>query len=350
MFSIVEGTYQIKANGNLLANAVPGKIFYLMYTNQEIQLSDGKQNYGFYTHLEIEGEDAESVFQLKPVLPILPSADYDGNLTISISNDRLQLINQLELDKYISGVIEAEGGSNAMPEYYKAQAILIRTYAIRNMFRHAADGFNLCNTEHCQAYKGRSLLNRQILLATKSTDNLVLKNDTGTLIAAPYHSNCGGITSTAQMAWQTNLPCLQEIRDPFCSSGKNYSWTKQISFSTWKRYLEKFGIRTSEIQLKNYSFKSDNRQKYLTVNNIQIPTRKIREDLNLKSSFFSIENNGKELIFKGKGFGHGVGLCQEGAMEMARVGYTYVDILHFYFQQMNIAHVNSPTQFIDNPN
>ena len=72
---------------------------------------------------------------------------------------------------------------------------------------------------------------------------------------------------------------------------------------------------------------------------------RIRDDWNLKSTFFSINADGSTLILKGKGFGHGVGLCQEGAIEMARVGYTCPDILHFYFRNVRVAYykdINKP--------
>ena len=78
------------------------------------------------------------------------------------------------------------------------------------------------------------------------------------------------------------------------------------------------------------------RQKYLDRVSKKIPMKSVREDLGLKSSFFWAEENNTNVIIHGHGYGHGLGLCQEGAMEMARVGYTYVDILMFYFRNLNL--------------
>jgi stage II sporulation protein D len=69
--------------------------------------------------------------------------------------------------------------------------------------------------------------------------------------------------------------------------------------------------------------------------------KEIRSDFNLKSTYFSVEDAGETLIFKGKGFGHGIGLCQEGAIRMAKTGYSYSDIIHYYFKNVNIVNLNS---------
>lgn len=349
VFSIVEGFYQVRCNGHVIMKIQQGEIFYLSADNNNIQFSSGNKKFGGYNKIELEGIAENNTFQLKPVSPLLLSADYDGDLSITYLNSQLQIINHVDLDKYVSGVIEAEGGPNALPEYYKAQAILVRTYAIKNMYRHATEGYNLCSSEHCQAYKGRSMLNRNIYEATHSTGKLVLADRSGELIIAPYHSNCGGITSTADLAWQARLPCLHSVNDPFCSSGKNYSWSKQMNLSAWNNYLESNGIKNVNHSPDGYITRNPIRQKYLKVKNANIAMRKIREDFNLKSSFFAIEKKGNDIVFKGKGYGHGVGLCQEGAMEMARVGYTYIDILHFYYQNVRIiSYHNAGDDVINN--
>ncbi|MFO7655795.1 MAG: SpoIID/LytB domain-containing protein [Bacteroidales bacterium] len=337
VFSVVEGNYNIIGDGNIILNVSQGEIFYLSPENGTLQFTGGDKKFPGFRAISVEKTTEEGVLQLKPVAPLLPSADYDGNLTISLVNGELKIINLVEMDHYIAGVIEAEGGSNAGEEYYKAQAILIRTYALRNMHRHAAQSFNLCSSEHCQAYKGKSLLNRQIYEATHATDNLIITDIGGNLAIAPYHSNCGGITSTSDMVWQRHHYYLLPVSDIFCSKGNNYTWTKKITLTRWKNYLSGYGINTARLTNEAYNIRHPNREKYITINDIPVPTRSIREEFGLKSTFFKIEKAGNEIIFIGKGFGHGVGMCQEGAMEMARMGYTYVDILHYYYQHIEIA-------------
>jgi stage II sporulation protein D len=338
VFSNVKGIYSLYADGTYLLNILPGEIYYATIADNKIQLSNKMQNIGSFSKLETRQADNESAFQLKPVSPVLASADYDGDLILIPSGNYFQIINGIDLEKYVAAVIEAEGGSNAHLEYYKAQAILIRTYAIKNMYRHGAQNYNLCSSVHCQAYKGKSMLNKQIYEAAFSTSGLVLTDKDSNLITAPYHSNCGGLTCSADVAWQKRLPCLISIHDPFCVSGKNSSWSQHVPVDKWTGYLQSNGLNTEGMSIKDYVCKNPGRVKFYTIGNVSIPMKKIRDDFQLKSAYFQISyENGDYLIFKGKGFGHGVGLCQEGAMEMAKAGYTYPDIIHFYFQNVLIC-------------
>ncbi|MBN2213518.1 MAG: SpoIID/LytB domain-containing protein [Bacteroidales bacterium] len=338
VFSVVQGTFDLIADDACLPEIQPGDIFFATIDGNKIHLSSRIKKIGYFSKIEVRHTGHESTFQLKSVSPILASADYDGDLILRTAGNYFQIVNDVDLEKYVAAVIEAEGGANAHPEYYKAQAILIRTYAIKNMYRHGADNYNLCSSVHCQAYKGKSLLNRQIYEATLQTSGMVLTDMSGKLITTPYHSNCGGLTCSAEIAWQTNHPCLVSIRDPFCASGKNHSWSEQIPLDKWTGYLRSKGASISGTYPGDYALENPGRVKLYTFKKTSIPMRKIRDDFDLKSAFFQIiYDNENHIVFKGRGFGHGVGLCQEGAMEMARVGYTYPDIIHFYFQNVLVV-------------
>lgn len=333
VFSVVSGNYSLILNDKIVKNIYPGSIFFVSKNNDQILINDSNEIIGASERIELKGNEINNQFQIKSVLPPTISSDFDGNLILQIVNNRIQIINLVDAEKYITGVVEAEGGSNAMPEYYKAQAVLVRTYMYRNMYRHGADGFNLCNNQHCQAYKGRSMLNNKIYEAVKLTSGLVLTDFSNQLLFAPYHSNCGGITGTSDLVWQNHEPCLQPVKDPFCAAGHNSNWTKKILYSEWVSYLNKNGL--NELFLK-YPFTNETRKKEISNGNSFILLKKIRDDFNLKSTFFSISRVNEYVLFKGKGYGHGVGLCQEGAIEMANVGFTYIDILHFYFRDVLI--------------
>jgi stage II sporulation protein D len=241
------------------------------------------------------------------------------------------------MEKYIAAVIEAEGGNHAESEYYKAQAVLIRTFTIKNLLKHAEEGFNLCDEVHCQAYKGRLTQNPGILSTVKSTEGMVLIDKDSILIMSPFHSNCGGETSLAGLYWQKDLPYLKPVKDPFCVSASNADWKVNIEKEYWIKYID--GIKKSDLDFsqQDFSFTTPHRTKFVSINGLELNLREIREIYNLKSSFLSIEDTGDEIIFKGKGYGHGIGMCQQGAMEMARVGYTWLDIVNFYFHEIRIA-------------
>jgi stage II sporulation protein D len=336
VFTVVKGQYKFSGDGEFYSVFQKDQIFYITIDNGTIQIRDQKKLIGNFKNLDFEGIATENTFQLKPVTPSLASREYDDNLQINLRNRRLLLINKVDMEKYLAGVIEAEGGSEAGIEYYKAQAVLIRTFAINNMFKHATEGFNLCDGVHCQAYKGRSSLNDKIYKAARETAGQVLVDADSNLIFSPFHSNCGGLTNPAGNVWQNNLPYLKSIRDPFCTSSRNARWVKEIPFSEWKQFLEEKGIEVQSV--KDCLFRQDTRKKYYKVgNNSSVTLRDIRNHWHLKSSFFNVEGRQDSVYLAGRGYGHGVGLCQEGAIEMAKVGYVYMDILFFYFSNVHLA-------------
>jgi stage II sporulation protein D len=335
VFTVVEGEYILSGDNRQLALIRKGAIFHIDITGSQLVVNDTLQSYGAYMRLDFSGVSSENVFQIKPVFPSLPSKESDDNLTIGVLDNAMQIVNILGLEKYIPGTVETEGGSNAPDEYYKAQAVIARTFAIKNFHRHAHEGFNLCDGVHCQAYNGKSWLNTKIYAAALFTKNQILVDVNGQPVITAYHANCGGITASASVVWNKDLPYLVPVNDPFCNASPHRNWIKSITIDKWNAYLDqKFALgplTPSAITT------SAGRQKYLDPVNHKLLLTDIREDLKLKSSFFTIEQKNDTLVIRGHGYGHGLGLCQEGAMEMARVGYTYVDILMFYFRGLSLA-------------
>jgi len=333
VFSVVEGEYMLSGDGRLIAVVRKANMFHIEMSGSGIVVSDTLQSYGTYMKLEFKGVSGSNVFQVKPVFPSLPSKESDDNLTVGMRDRALQLINLLDLEKYVPGTVEAEGGSNAPIEYYKAQAIITRTFAVKNFTRHAAQGFNLCDGVHCQSFNGKSHLNRLIYDAVGQTANKILMDETGNPIMTAYHANCGGITCSASMAWNKDLPYLTSIHDPFCDRSPQRDWTKSIPRTDWNKYLSNNGIPAG---LVNLQITGNGRQKYLFPEKQKISLTQVRDDFKLKSSFFTMEESNGTVILRGHGYGHGVGLCQDGAIEMARVGYSFIDILMFYFHGVTL--------------
>jgi stage II sporulation protein D len=298
-----------------------------------LEVHDTAQNFGSFANLSFKNNSGSGVFQVKPVFPSLQARESDDQLEISIVNGFMRLINTLDLEKYIPGTVESEGGATASAEYYKAQAVITRTFAIKNFHRHAHEGFNLCDGVHCQAFNGKSRMNREIYNATRQTENEILTDANGNPVITAFHANCGGLTGKASMIWNMDLDYLAPVADPFCDRSSHRNWTKTLTAAAWKEYLEKKGITEDRII---FPASGTERQKYLDPGNHILLMTEIREDLNLKSSFFQIEHKGDQVVISGHGYGHGLGLCQQGAMEMARVGYTYVDILMFYFKELEL--------------
>jgi stage II sporulation protein D len=341
IFSVISGEYDIKGDGKAVKSSASPDVYFITTENDSLSIRSIDKSIGHYAKIEFTARDSYCTFRLKPEKPLLHSRDYDDDLALVVREEYLQPVNKINIDKYITGVIETEGGPSAPLEFYKAQAILIRTYALKNIYRHSGSGYSLCDAVHCQAYKGKSRNNKLIYEAAEETKGMVLVDEKNDLITTPYHSNCGGMTSNASDVWQKDLPYLRAVRDPFCTQSNSARWSRRIKISEWENYLRKNGISIKKYHAYNYNFKQPSRQKYYRLNGQQILLTKIRDDWNLKSTYFSITEDGSTLVFEGRGFGHGAGLCQEGAIEMARVGYKYTDILHFYFHNVRIAAYNN---------
>ncbi len=338
VYSISEGQYKFTADGEFFSVFKKGNVFHLTVEKGLIAVRDKQKLIGKFEEVSFNAIKEVSYGMIRPVTPSLDTRLYDDDMEISVKNNQLQIINKVDLEKYIAGVIESEGGPNAPAEYYKAQAVLIRTFAIKNMFKHAGEGFNLCDGVHCQAYKSKSRLNDSIYEATLATAGEVLADTDSNLIMASYHANCGGQTNTAENYWQKSLPYLVSVNDPFCKNGKHAYWEKTMPLNKWTEYLINRSVDVFEInKVDNFTFYQKNRARYYTTGNIRVPLRSIREDFDLKSTFFSVVQNDNSIKIKGRGYGHGIGLCQEGAIEMARVGYCYIDILHFYYKDVHLT-------------
>jgi stage II sporulation protein D len=331
------GHYQLLIDGEVVLRLEGGDILYLSLEDEKIKVLDAARDFGHAGRVELRSLSAESVFRVRPIKPELASRLYDDNLVV-IPNDRfMTLANQVDLDKYLAGVVEAEAGPHAEKEFYKAQSVLCRTYALKHMERHISEGFSLCDGTHCQAYKGKSMGNPEILEAIVETSGMVAADYNFKLITAVYHSNSGGQTQRASDVWLTDENYLQSVMDPYSLHQSHAKWQDTISFKDWKAYLLKNGMKSvSQIPDEIIYVEQMRRKKYFILDSDSIRMTKIREDWGFKSSFFDMFPDGDQVLVWGKGYGHGLGLSQEGGMKMARDGFAYLDILQFYFHEVRL--------------
>lgn len=267
---------------------------------------------------------------------------FHDNLIIKSKNSKLLFINEINVDKYVAGVVSAEVGNNRPPEYYKVQAIISRTYALANKHKHATEGFHLCDKTHCQVYHGISS-NTDILNASKKTSNYVLTDHNIDLITAVFHSNCGGQTVNSDKVWSKPLPYLMGVKDTFCLKMPNSHWEKKIDKSEWIEYLSSKGVDIEEnsADLKDQiAHFPESKILLFDEENSKIKNTEIRADWNLKSAWFHTYMENDQVVFTGRGFGHGVGICQEGAIRMSSLGYSYSEILHFYYNDIHLIDLN----------
>jgi stage II sporulation protein D len=331
------GNYQLLIDGELIRRFEEGNILYLTLEEGQVKVLDGERDFGYADRVELRSLSVESVLRVRPISPELDSRLYDDNLLVIASDRYLTLVNQVDLDKYLAGVIEAEAGPNSNKEFYKAQSILCRTFALKEMDRHLSEGFSLCDGSHCQAFKGKSTKNPEILEAIVETSGIILADYNFKLITAAYHANSGGQTQRASDVWLTDMDYLQSVVDPYSLHQPLAKWQDTISFADWKAYLLKNGMKSvSKIPDEIIYVEQMRRKKYFILDKDSIRMSKIREDWGFKSSFFDMFPSGDSVLVWGKGVGHGIGMSQEGAMKMARDGFSYQDILKFYFNDVRI--------------
>ena len=341
IFSPVVGKYQIISDTTTIITLSKDEVINLIQVNDSIEIKTIDKKIGVYKNILIKGIANVNYAKIKGVLPLINQRLYDDDLLVSIQNNSFYIINIVEIENYVAGVVESEGGQKASIEYYKTQAIICRTYALENLNRHINEGYDLCDNVHCQAFKGKSLTNLDIPEATASTAGLVIVDSTLLLITAGFYSNCGGQTVNSEDVWSKPKSYLRSITDTFCISQKNAFWEKRIPIVKWNQYLVSNGFNLNDTLYSIYLYTQPKRKTYYRINNDSIPLRKIRLDWNLRSTFFNVTIDGDNLLFKGKGYGHGVGLCQEGAMNMSKLGYSYKDIIKYYYKNTNIVSMRS---------
>ncbi|PJB14182.1 MAG: hypothetical protein CO118_09955 [Flavobacteriales bacterium CG_4_9_14_3_um_filter_32_8] len=342
IFLTEQGSYSVFTEKGKLLDIDNSEVLELKYVNNQIVITSLDVDYGCFKKVNFIGTSAQNSFKIKtPDSKKINS--YEDNLIVNLHDyyNYIQLINNIDLDNYVAGVVESEVGKNPPAEYFKLQAIICRTYALKNINRHQSEGFSLCDKVHCQAYnhQPKSLLIKE---AAKTTHGIVIVDSDINLIIATFYSNCGGETANVEEVWRQKVYYLRAIKDTFCLHENNSVWTKEIPKITWLKYLEKYN--SSNISL-DYDCSTEYfqlyREQYYMKDNIKIPFVDIRNDFKLKSAQFDIIPNGNNVILKGKGFGHGVGLCQEGAMRMAKEGHSYIEILHFYYEDVHMINLES---------
>ena len=157
------------------------------------------------------------------------------------------------------------------------------------------------------------------------------------LVTTYFAANCGGQTCDASYVWNNSVPYLTTFKDTFCVHTRQSNWTKRISKTTWSSFLgENYGVNESRYGALIYNFNQAERKAFYIHPSLGIPLRDLREKFKLKSSYFSTHLEGGEVVLNGRGFGHGVGLCQEGAMEMAELDFGYKQIALYYFNKIRI--------------
>jgi len=294
------------------------------------------------------------------------------------------LVQKIEFDDYLAGVLPYEIGPNSPLDALKAQAVIARTWGIFNSDRFNMDKYHLCITTQCQVYKPPKFKNKNVKNAIEATSNLILtyRNQP---INAFYHGSNGGVSASAGESWLIQdysyfnsiidgskslnkifiLPITNESdlnnfldfdKEQFYGSNHSlFRWNKKISSLEIKEKLIKnklININDDVLDINSIERGSSGRVIKLEIRtdkvnkSIVLVKDDIRRVLNfIPSNLFTINKLSDDLwLFRGGGFGHGVGLSQSGAIEMAKLGFSYEQILNHYYRDAKLKKIEILSQ------
>lgn len=351
--------------------------------------------------LPITTEDTISFISMKQNVIELGGRRYRGNIKLKPSgNGKMTVINELEIDEYLYGVVPKEMPASWPIEALKAQAVAARTYAVSNISKWGKYGFDLTCSTKDQVYGGYDAENPKSNRAVDETRGKIAVYN-GQPIIALYHSDSGGITEDNSEVFGSDIPYLRSVKERYETSSPNKTWEIRYSINEINQKLQEVTRKIGEIKDISVIEKSNSgRVKELLISGTEgkeiLTGRAIRDILGLKSTLFEIykdntdhnsqndklfvrssyktdmlDLNGKYIInskgvyqntketnvvvgalkrrydnntkpianiitFRGKGWGHGVGMSQWGAKAMAENGHDYVDILQHYYKGIEI--------------
>jgi stage II sporulation protein D len=259
---------------------------------------------------------------------------------------RLTAINRILVEEYLKGVLPHEVNPNWHMDALKSQAVSARTYAIFKAIENKDKTYDLTRDVLSQVYGGKGSRSPTTDQAVDETRGQVL-NYNGKIFPGYFHSTCGGTTTHAEYLWDVEPhPALKGVTCNFCVTSKHYRWDTEIPVKEIETRLQKNGVKITglsdiEIGEKDASGRAKNFILHYAGGKVKVHSNDFRlwvSPMKLKSTLIKIiERHGNKFYFRGRGWGHGVGLCQYGSKQLAELGYTYTQILKFYYPDSDIT-------------
>lgn len=269
----------------------------------------------------------------------------DEEIEVTIKDSTSNEETKLNLEEYIIGVVAGEMPASFEVDALKAQAIAARSYALSKI-NTATTSYDLLTDVTNQVYITTTDMQKKwgsdyeyyynrIKDAVLETKDLVMEYD-GEVISAYYFAMSNGYTEDASLVFGETHDYLESVDSTWDENVKNFEVTTTFSK---EEFCEKLSLDCSNIAIENIVRSATNRVNSITINNQEFKGTKIRSLLNLRSTDFDIDITDKVTITT-KGYGHGVGMSQYGANEMAKKGYTYEEILNYYYKGIDIVKIN----------
>lgn len=281
--------------------------------------------------LFIRSDDPEAI--------IINGKKFRGNIQlIKDSNNKLLIVNHIDLQEYIKGILYHEISHYWPVEALKAQAIISRTYALYQMQENRLKDFDVTSDIYSQVYGGQASERFRTNKAVDETDGKVLFFR-GKIIPAYFHATCGGHTEDAAALWKIDLPPLKGVVCAFCKDSPHFNWHCDLSLKEIEDKLRDGGFKIRDIS--SISIEGKDRSGRITDlkiaaqdKTIKIAAKDFRNLIGpniIRSTNFSVNLVNHDAVFEGIGWGHGVGLCQWGAYFMSKQGFRVEQILKYYY-------------------
>lgn len=237
----------------------------------------------------------------------------------------------IPIEAYVEGVLAGESSTFQSMEALQAMAVAARTFGIYGRGRHKAEGFDVCDTTHCQDLRPDVKPGARIHKAVAATEGELLWHQ-GRPIAAFYHRHCGGTTEDVRHVWpEMRAPYLRQLTDTFCVGRGRGEWDSELK-------------RVDIGQIDIVSRTPTGRAGELRAGGVRMSGPVFHQRIGerfgwtiLRSNHYNVIDRGDRIIFQGYGAGHGVGLCQIGADERGKAGQGYRDILAFYYPDTKLG-------------
>ena len=260
-------------------------------------------------------------------------------LTVRVRQSHDSAAVAMPLEEYLFGVLAAEASTEDEFAALKAQAIVSRTYAVKHLGRHARDGFDFCATTHCQRYlrvtpsNSRPEFHAALRRAVSETSGETLRDARGRIINAYFSASCGGMTADIATLWGTPAqePYERGVRDDFCTTAPHARWTDRVPARRLLLALREDARSDVGARLDGVTVVKRDRTGRAELVAVAGERRRVLRGWDfkiivgrtlgwsvIKSSRFTVTREGDDFVFRGSGFGHGLGLCQHGAHTLAR--------------------------------
>lgn len=328
--AIAKGGESVRLDGSgVLATDERGEPVRLGLPTQVRRLKDG---------LSVSGKTVRRLMVASPGVVQVNGKGYRGTIEIAPYEKGVLVVNDLPLEDYLVGLINCEISSLWPMEAVKAQAVVARTYAVYQKRARGNGPYHLEATTLDQVYDGCEIEDSRATRGVRETAGEVLTYN-GQPIQAFYHSNCGGRTELAENVWGFRLPYLRSVDCKYCINNPSTRWEQTIPLKKLETLLKGAGYAVSGLRdIRGGKKNESGRLTELTLVSSKGTTsitavnfRKIVGYTVIKSTNFEVKVSDDSAFFTGTGYGHGVGLCQWGAKQRAADGFTYREILAYYY-------------------